>query len=524
MTLAHRSFEMLITFVVLYLLVSVAIGLYAATRVKNSTDYVTAGRHLPFYITVATVFATWFGAETVLGISATFVQDGLSGIIADPFGSAAALIFFGLFFALPLYRMNLLTLGDFYRRRYGRAVEVITSVVITISYLGWVAAQISALGLVFAVLSRGQITPEWGMVLGTCIVLLYTLYGGMWSVALTDFMQMSVIIVGLIYIAWAVGDMAGGVGTVVDHMAASGKLQLFPSGGLLQWVAFIAAFSTMALGSIPQQDVFQRVNSARNEKGAVWGTVTGGVGYFFFAFVPLFIAYSASIVAPELVATHLAEGGDAQMILPQLVLEHMPILAQVLFFGALLSAIMSTASGTLLAPSVTFSENVLRGFFPAMNDAHFLRMTRIIVVIFTALVLGFALNSEASIYQMVEQAYSVTLAMAFAPLAFGLYWKRATNQGAIFSILAGGLVWLSLLLPMIGWLPAPQAWVDFANLIPPQFIGLLASLIAMVVGSLMPQFIATTAEAMHAHHGHHAGEAAHHGTAAAQTGHTPRKP
>ncbi|GAA5164701.1 sodium:solute symporter family protein [Viridibacterium curvum] len=486
---------MLVLFVALYLLVSIGVGLYAATRVKNSTDYVTTGRHLPFYITVATVFATWFGAETVLGISATFVKDGMSGIIADPFGSSTALILFGLLFALPLYRMNLMTLGDYYRQRYGRGVEVTTSIVITVSYLGWVAAQISALGLVFHVLSQGQISETWGMVLGTGVVLLYTLYGGMWSVALTDFLQMSIIVVGLLYIAWAVSDMAGGVGNVVQHMEAADKLRLLPSGGTLEWVAFIAAFSTMALGSIPQQDVFQRVNSARNEKGAVWGTVTGGVGYFFFAFVPLFIAYAATIIAPDLVKEHLAEGGNSQMILPQLVLQHMPVFAQVLFFGALLSAIMSTASGTLLAPSVTFSENVIRDLRPGLSDEKFLRMTRVIVVIFSALVLTFALNSEATIYQMVEQAYSVTLAMAFTPLAFGLYWKRATNQGAIFSIIVGGAVWLSLLLPMIGWVPAPEGWIAFANTIPPQFIGLLASIVAMVAGSLLPQWIAHNPQA-----------------------------
>ncbi|MEN3113415.1 sodium:solute symporter family protein [Uliginosibacterium paludis] len=509
---------MLIAFVIAYLLVSVAIGLYAATRVKNTTDYVTTGRHLPFYITVATVFATWFGAETVLGISATFVKDGLHGIVADPFGSSAALIFFGIFFALPLYRMNLMTLGDFYRRRYGRAVEIITSVVITISYLGWVAAQISALGLVFSVLSHGQISVTSGMLIGTGVVLLYTLYGGMWSVALTDFMQMTVIVAGLIYIAWTVGDMAGGVGNVVGHMQAEGKLSFFPEANLLKWVAFIGGFATMALGSIPQQDVFQRVNSARTEKGAVWGTVTGGVAYFFFAFVPLFIAYSATIVAPELITQYLGEGGDSQMVLPQLVLTHMPVFAQVLFFGALLSAIMSTASGTLLAPSVTFSENVLHGFFPGMSDKHFLRMTRIIVVVFTALVLTFALNSDSSIYEMVEQAYSVTLAMAFSPLAFGLYWKRATNQGAIFSIISGGVVWLGLLLPQMGWMPAPQSWIDLANLIPPQFIGFLASVLAMLIGSLMPQFLTGGVQ-----HGHHHGDASHHGAAAGLTGHTARK-
>lgn len=479
---------MLVAFVGLYLLLSVAIGLYAARRVKNASDYVTAGRHLPFYVTVATVFATWFGAETVLGISGTFVQDGLSGIVADPFGASFALIFFGLFFARRLYRMNLMTLGDFYRRRYGRSVEVLTSIVITLSYLGWVAAQIIALGLVFNVLSGGDVSTTWGMVLGTGIVLLYTLFGGMWSVALTDFFQMCVIVVGLLFIAWSAGDQAGGVSNVVLHMEEAGKLRFWPEGGLLPWVGFIAAFSTMALGSMPQQDVFQRVNSARSETGAVWGTVTGGVAYFFFAFVPLFIAYSASLIAPELVASQLAEGGDAQMVLPQLVLDKMPIFAQILFFGALLSAIMSTASGTLLAPSVTFSENILRDLFPQLNDRYFLRMTRGVVVVFTALVLGFALNSEATIYQMVEQAYSVTLAMAFAPLAFGLFWSRATHQGALFSIVGGGLVWGVLLAGSLGKVSLPEGWVEFLEVVPPQFIALLVGVLAIIVGSLLPQW------------------------------------
>nr|WP_223871525.1 sodium:solute symporter family protein [Candidatus Dactylopiibacterium carminicum] len=401
---------------------------------------------------------------------------------------AAALILFGFLFALPLYRRNLMTLGDFYRSRFGRTVEVTTSIVITISYLGWVAAQITALGLVFHVLSQGGIPQSIGMIIGTAVVLIYTLYGGMWSVALTDFFQMVIIVVGLIFIAWSAGEMAGGVDTVVTHMDFAGKLDLFPKGGALEWVAFFAAFCTMALGFIPQQDVFQRVNSASTEFGAKWGTIVGGGAYLLFAFVPLFIAYSAVLIAPELMV-HLEDGGDSQMILPQLVLMHMPMFAQVLFFGALLSAIMSTASGTLLAPSVTFSENVLRDYFPGMRDKKFLVMTRIVVVCFTALVLLFALNSEATIYEMVEQAYSVTLAMAFTPLALGLFWKRATNQGAIFSIFAGGFVWMSLLLPMIGWLPAPEAWIELANQVPPQFFGLLASLLGMVVGSLLPQWI-----------------------------------
>src|SRR5918911_5636806 len=126
---------MLIASVVLYLLVTIAIGLWAAMRVHNSKDYVVAGRSLPLYMSAATVFATWFGAETVLSVSATFAKDGLGGVIADPFGSTFCLIFVAAFFARAFYRMDLLTIGDFYRKRYSKAVEIATSVAITISYL-----------------------------------------------------------------------------------------------------------------------------------------------------------------------------------------------------------------------------------------------------------------------------------------------------------------------------------------------------------------------------------------------------
>ena len=132
------------------LLISITIGLIAATRVHNAKDFAVAGRHLPLPIVMATVFATWFGAETVLGISATFVKDGLRGVVADPFGSSLCLILAGLFFAKKLYRMNLLTIGDYYRLRYNRTVEVLCTLAIVASYLGWVAAQIKAPPVRFA--------------------------------------------------------------------------------------------------------------------------------------------------------------------------------------------------------------------------------------------------------------------------------------------------------------------------------------------------------------------------------------
>src|ERR1700716_4162710 len=206
---------MLIAFVVASPVVTIAIGLGAARRVHNSKDYVVAGRSLPLYMNTATVFATWFGAETVLSVSAEFAKGGLGAIIADPFGSSFCLVIVALFFARAFYRMDLLTIGDFYRKRYGRSMEFGTSVIISISYLGWTAAQMTALGLAFSTLTDGAISLPVGIVLGAVVVLGYTVWGGMWSVAMTDLFQSVMIIVGVVLIAWVVGDMAGGPARVV---------------------------------------------------------------------------------------------------------------------------------------------------------------------------------------------------------------------------------------------------------------------------------------------------------------------
>ena len=480
---------MLIWFVILYIAVSISIGLYASRRVKNTADYVVAGRHLPLPFIIATVFATWFGSETVLGIPAKFLNEGFRGVVADPFGSSMCLILVGLFFARPLYRMKLLTIGDYYRARYNHTVELATSICIVISYLGWVSAQITALGLVFSVLTNGAIAPWQGMAIGTAIVLVYTLAGGMFSVAFTDLFQMCVILLGMLYIATVVSGLAGGAGVVITHAANAGKLEFFPALQARDIIAFVAAWITMGFGSIPQQDVFQRVSAAKDEKTAGRGSVLGGCLYFCFAFIPMFLAYSAILIDPALVAKHIS--GDSQYILPHLILAHTPLFAQVIFFGALLAAIMSCSSATLLAPSVTFAENVLKPFLPKLADRQFLRLLRWIVFLFALAVLAFAITSGATIYGMVEGAYKVTLVAAFTPLAFGLYWKRATTQGAACAIALGLATWITCeVLIARGILPAEP-------FLPPQFAGWLASICGMLAGSLAPQWYGAAAPHPH---------------------------
>jgi len=462
---------MLLWFVLLYWAISVAIGLIASLKVKNTADFAAAGHALPMYVVTATVFATWFGAEAVLGAPATFLQEGLAGVVADPFGSSMCLILVGLFFAKPLYQKKYLTIGDFYRERYGRTVEVLITLCISASYLGWVAAQIMALGLVFNVVSGGEISRDVGMLIGSGSVLIYTMFGGMWAVAVTDFLQMIIIVLGLLYIGYEVTNLAGGVGTVVQHANNAGLFEFFPKANFAEIIGFISALCTMMLGSIPQQDVFQRVTSSRTVQIAQRAAILGGILYFCFAFLPMILAYSAHLLTPEMVQEGLKT--DSQLILPQLILSHTPLVAQIIFFGALLSAIKSCASATLLAPSVSFSENIVKGFFKELKPSQYLLIMRLTTLVFAVIVTIIAMDSKLSIFKMVESAYKVTLVAAFVPLLCGVYWKRATPMGGLLSVTFG----------IVSWLIAEAVMPK--GIVPPQMVGLLFSFFGMFVGSVL---------------------------------------
>jgi len=478
----------LITFVVLYLVGTLAIGVWAGTRIKNTSDFAIAGRSLPLIMVVTTTFATWFGAETVMGIPAKFVQGGLNSIIEDPFGAGLCLVLVGAFFATKLYRQNLLTIGDFYRQRFGKGVEVFCSSAIILSYLGWVAAQITALGLVFSVLTNGAMSETAGMIVGTLAVLVYVVIGGFLAVAWTDFIQMIVLVIGLSIIAIFASDLAGGTGAVLD-MAHKGDLFRFlPPPTFTEVAMFVGAGLTMMLGSIPQQDVFQRVMSAKDARTARNGAMIGGFSYILFAFVPMFIVASAVVVMGDS-ALDLAQN-DYQRLLPTFVLTKMPLIMQILFFGALLSAIKSTSSATLLAPSTSFVENILKNLRPGMRDREQLLAMRVTIVIFAALVLLYAIAMKGTmIYELVSAAYQVTLVGAFVPLVFGLYWKRATTQGAIVSLALGIGTWL-VFFPQISTL---------GESFPGQLAGLLVAIVGMVVGSLAPQVLKSRHEVSQAH-------------------------
>src|SRR5258707_478825 len=355
-------------------------------------------------------------------------------------------------------------------------MELGTSVIIAISYLGWTAAQLTALGLVFSTLTQGAISLQTGIIITGAVVLAYTIRGGMWAVAMTDLFQSVMIIVGLGVIAWFVGDMAGGPEKIIASAAQDGRFEFWPRGGAKEWLAFITAFLTLAIGSIPQQDIFQRVTSAKNERTAIAGSLLGGVVYFGFVFVPIYIVCAGLLVDPSLGTLLSAQDArETQRILPEFILGHTPMWIQVLFFGALLSAILSTASGAIIAPASLVTENIVKPRFPNMNDRQFLLTLRLVLVSFTLAALLFALHSKKTMYDMIQNAYTVTLVSAFVPLAAGIFWKRANNAGAILSAALG----------LVAWLAAEAMAADAT--VPPTLVGLAFSIFGMLFGSLLPR-------------------------------------
>ncbi|MFZ2831943.1 MAG: sodium:solute symporter family protein [Minisyncoccia bacterium] len=454
---------MVAIFVFIYMLMMIPIGIYASHKIKSSQDYALAGRHLPFSMAIATVFATWFGSETFLGAGSRMAEGGFLSVIEDPFGAGLCLVLIGLFFAKKLYARQSLTIGDYFHERYDKPVATLLSLAIILTYFGWVAAQFVALGVILNMLLG--IPTITGMIFAGAIIVTYTYVGGMWAVSITDTVQMAVIVVGLVVILFEVLAQNGGVSSILANTPTEFFRVTPADASIKDWLAWVAAWMTIGLGSIPQQDVYQRVMSAKSATIAKWATISAGFLYFTVALIPLTLGLIARIKYPELVES------DPQQLLPTLILSDTNMVTQVLFFGALLSAIMSTASGALLAPATLLGENVIKPLFHNVSDKTRLAIIRfaIIFVALGALVLA---STHGSIYELVSGAYSITLVSAFVPLVMGLYSKRANSLGALLAIIFGAL----------GWQFTELYVVD--SVIPSTLVGLSLSFIGMFVGIL----------------------------------------
>ena len=453
---------MITSFILIYLLLTLAIGFWASKKVKTSSDFMLAGKSLSTSFVGVTLFATWFGSSQIMGTPHNFIENGFSSFMTLIVAGSLCLILVGQFYAPKLYRMNIVTVNDFFRIKYNKKIELVTSLLMVFSYPQWVAAQFVAL----AYLLNGLlgIPADYGIFLGAGIVILYTYVGGMWAVSYTDMIQSIMILLGLIILLVEILNQTGGIVPLFENKPSS-FFSPFPQGGLEAWSEYIALFLALSIGSIPVQEIYQRVFSAKNEKAAKNGLFLGSFLLFIIASIPLIIGLAGAYLNPELM-----EQGIKQDIIPVLVSMHTSLPLQILFYGAMISAILSTSSGAMLSPATVIGENLIKPYIPNLSDKRLLLITRMSVIGIALVACYFALD-DSDIVKLVEASVSLILVCLFAPFTFGLFWKKSSIKGAWSSIILGGLSWL------LG------AVYDTA--IDPTIYGTIISCLAMVFGSLL---------------------------------------
>lgn len=446
----------------LYIAVTLAIGFWASKRVITSTDFTLAGKSLSTSIVGVTIFATWFGSSYVMGNPSYFVTNGISSFVALIVSGFICLLLVGYFYAKKLYEMNFVTLGDFFSLRFNKKLESAVSVILVLAYPHWIAAQFVALAYLFQSVLGIQV--DYGILLGASIVVLYTYIGGMWAVSYTDMLQSILIVIGLLFLLVDILDQTGGITPLFADKPTS-FFSPFPEEGLDNWSEYIATILAVMLGAIPAQEVYQRVFSAKSVKAAVRGTYLAAFLMLFIASVPMLIALGAIHLHPELL-----ESDDGQSIIPTMVSQNAGMPLQVLFYGALISAILSTSSGAMLAPATVIGENLIKPNLSNMTDKKLLLYTRLSVIL-VAMVSCYFAYSELDIVELVVASLAPLLVCIFAPFTFGLYWKKASVFGAWSAIILGGMVWLLCSL--------------FETRIDATIYGLIVSCLAMVLGSLL---------------------------------------
>lgn len=456
---------MLAAGVIVYLAVTAALGLIAMRLVRNERDFITSGRRMPLALNSAALFALWFGSETVMGASGIYAKEGLQAVIEDPFGAALCLFLVALIFVRPLYRLNLNTLGDLFEKVYGPRFGLWASVGMVATFFSYAAGQFVALGLVVADVL--EIQPGFATTICAVLVTGYTMAGGLWSVSLTDLFQGVVMVVGLLVASFFATYQAGGVQSVIDA-GSSRHFQFWPDANEQGWLSWIGAWLVIGLGSIPSQDVFQRFNSARSERSAVRSMWLGGILYMLFSLVPLYL----SLAALKLGLSVDSGSDDGQGFLNRLIRTYMPDWVQIVFYGALLSAILSTASGALLAPAALLSENILsrlriRGAFLNSN----LAVLRYSVAAVALLSWGMAVWKN-NIFHLVSLASALGLAGLFVPMCAALFHVNPSPLGAQTAFIGGLATYVTM------------SATDVLS-VPEHLAGLFASILGYALGTFL---------------------------------------
>lgn len=415
----------------IYLVAMLVIGIAVARRAGSQEDFIVAGRRLPIWILSATIIATWFGGGTMLGASGAGYQGGFLAAIADPFGGALALILVGFFFVRTFRRLKLLTVVEFFEDRFGRVAGIVASFGLLLSNVGWTGALMVAFGHVFQTMTG--IPMEWGILGGAVIVIGYTTIGGMWAVALTDFIQVVILAIGLIMLLSVVLIDVGGWSVIAPQLPEHSFRMIPLEHTSERWLQYFRLWLIFGLADLSAQTLMQRVFAAKTEQVAQNSFYLAGAGYLLIGLIPVMLGIIASVTMPGL--------ADPETAIPRLAIEHLHPVAIAIFVGAMLAAIMSSADSALLASASIISVNIAPLFKADLKADQKLLITRIAIPACGIIAVYVALKVQV-VLELMFDANSFMLVSVAVPFIAGVWWKKANRTGALAAMAVGFLVWV----------------------------------------------------------------------------------
>ena len=413
--------------VCVYIALQFAIGYWVSRNVRTEADYILGGRQIGLGLTAFSVFATWFGAETVLGASGRAYKDGLSGVQGEPIAYAVGIVIMGVFFAAPLWNRGITTFADFFRERFAPSIERLTAVLLIPGSVLWAAAQTRALGQIMG--STAGMDPTLAISIAALVVVAYTAFGGLLADVYTDALQGTVIILGLGALFLVIASETGGVGA---GLATVEPARWHAFGASQSWLDYLEQWAIPLCGSIVAIELISRILACRTAGIARSGAGLGALVYLAVAMMPVFMGLVGPKLAPAL--------ADPEQLVPELAKSRLSTVLYIVFIGALISAILSTVSSALLAAGSLVAHNLVGHWGPETAPDAKLRIARLCVAALGVVAFFIAL-AATSISELVELASSFASAGVFVALVFGLFTSFGGPLAALSSLLAGAGIW-----------------------------------------------------------------------------------
>lgn len=446
----------------IYVAVMLAVGIYVAGKSNSMSEFAVSGRNMSLTVCSVSIVATWFGSGPMMGSAAAAYAGNNLEVLRDPFVSGISLLIAGFFFVRTYRRSKRITPIEFHETRIGNLAGVISSFVNLIGGSIWLGGVMFAFGVVFETLT-GQ-PAAVGILGGTLVIVIYTMFGGLKAVAATDVLQMVFIMVGVLALFFVVVADAGGFGNIAPQMPEH-AFRLVPDGNTFDdWFTYFQVWFSSGLVAIGVISVVQRAMAARNEQVAQNAFYIAGVGYLLFGTIPVTLGYIATATMPGV--------EDPNAIIPLLAVEHLHPIVVAIFVGAVISAIMSTSDSILLGCGTVISVNLLPRVMKNPSDRLRLGVARWSVPAMALIALYTAFNTS-TVISAIAMSISLGFAGMTAPFILAIWWKRLNSTGGYSGIGAGFAAFAAI----SGINPD----------IPASFVGFWVSLTVAVVVSLFTQ-------------------------------------